>query len=111
MDSGVAPNRLKQKERLRSHEDGIQTSHRKYRLIETDYKMHRRINFEIIKTKKEADAVLSIAVRCHRLRKRRSSNRNSLKHENSYSELGEPVLTPKLGNFVTNKVYRRKPTI
>jgi len=57
--------------------------------------MHRRINFEIIKTKKEADAVLSIAVRCHRLRKGRPSGQNSSKHENSCSELGGPVLTPK----------------
>ena len=69
MDSRGAPNRLKQNEWLGSHEDGIQTSHRKYRLIETDYKMHRRINFEIIKTKKkmidEADATLSVAIRYH----------------------------------------------
>jgi len=103
MDSGVAPNRLKQKERLRSHEDGIQASHQKYRLIETDYIMHRKINFEIVKTKKEADVVLSIAVRCHRIRKGRPSSQNSSKQENSRSELGWHVLTPKFGKFTLER--------
>ena len=40
-----------------------------------------------------------IAIRCHRLRKRRPSDRNSSKHENSYSELGGPVFTPKFGKL------------
>ena len=109
MDSGVAPNRLKQKERLRSHEDGIQASHQKYRLIETNYKMHSRISFEIIKTKKEAYAVLSIAVRCHRLRKGRPSGQNSSKHENSCSELGGPYWHQNLISYLSNG--RNRPMV
>ena len=33
--------------------------------------------------------------------KRRPSDRNSSKHENSYSKLGGPMLTPKFRNFIT----------
>ena len=43
--------------------------------------------------------LLVIAIRCHRLRKRRPSDRDSSKHENSYSELGGLVFTPKFGKL------------
>ena len=67
--------------------------------------MQRKINFEVIKIKKKMEPMqlLVIAIKCHQLGKRRPSDRNSSKHENSYSELGGPVLTPKFGNIIANE--------
>ena len=63
--------------------------------------MQRKINFQVIKIKKKMEPMqLSvIAFRCHRLRKRRPSDQNSSKHENSYSKLGGPVFKPKFGKL------------
>ena len=64
--------------------------------------MQRKINFEVIKIKKKMEPMqLSvIAIKCHRLGKRRPSDQNSLKHENSYFELGGPIFTPKFGKLI-----------
>ena len=61
--------------------------------------MQRKINFEVIKIKKKMEPMqLSvIVIKCHRLGKRRPSDQNSSKHENSNFELGGPVFTPKFG--------------
>ena len=71
--------------------------------------MQRKINFGVIKIKKKMEPMqLSvIAISCHRLRERRPSDRNSSKHENSYSELGGPVLAPKFGKLSLEK--KRSP--
>ena len=44
-----------------------------------------------------------IEIKCHWLGKRRPSDQNSSKHENSYSELGGPVLAPKFGKLSLEK--------
>ena len=40
-----------------------------------------------------------IAIKYHWLSKRRPSDQNSSKHENSYSELEGPVFTPRFGKL------------
>ena len=67
--------------------------------------MQRKINFEVIKVKKKMEPMqLSvIAIKCHRLGKRRQSDQNSLKHENSYLELRRPVFTPKFGKLILER--------
>jgi len=67
--------------------------------------MQRKINFEVIKIKKKMEPMqlLVIAIKCHRLGKRRQSDRNSSKHENSYSKLGGPVFTPKFSKFTPER--------
>ena len=67
--------------------------------------MQGKINFEVIKIKKKMGPMqLSvIAIKCHRLRKRRPSDQNSLKHENSNFELWRPVLTPKIGKLTLER--------
>ena len=44
-----------------------------------------------------------IAIRCHRLRKRRPSDQNSSKYENSYSKLEGPMFTLKFGKLSLQK--------
>jgi len=67
--------------------------------------MQRKINFEVIKIKKKMEPMqLSvIAIKCHQLGKRRPLDRNSLKHENSYFELGGPLLTLKFGKLTLKR--------
>ena len=67
--------------------------------------MQRKINFEVIKiTKKMEPMQLSvIEIKCHWLGKRRPSDQNSSKHENSYFELGGPVFTPKFGKLILER--------
>ena len=67
--------------------------------------MQRKINFEVIKIKRKMEPMqLSvIAIKCHRLGKRRPSDQNSSKHENSYFELGGPVFTPKFGKLILER--------
>ena len=67
--------------------------------------MQRKINFEVIKIKKKMEPMqLSlIAIKCHQLGKRRPSDQNSSKHENSYFELGGPVFTPKFGKLILER--------
>ena len=67
--------------------------------------MQRKINFEVIKIKKKMEPMqLSvIAIKCHRLGKRRPSEQNSSKHENSYFELGGPVFTPKFSKLILER--------
>ena len=67
--------------------------------------MQRKINFEVIKIKKKMEPMqLSvIAIKCHRLRKRRPSDQNNSKHENSYFELGGYVFTPKFDKLILER--------
>ena len=67
--------------------------------------MQRNINFEVIKIKKKMEPMqLSvIVIKCHRLGKRRPSDQNSSKHENSNFELGGPVFTPKFGKLILER--------
>ena len=67
--------------------------------------MQRKINFKVIKIKKKMEPMqLSvIVIKCHRLGKRRPSDQNSSKYENSYFELGGLVFTPKFGKFIMER--------
>ena len=67
--------------------------------------MQGKINFEVIKIKKKMELMLLsvMAIKCHRPGKRRPSDQNSLKQENSYIELGGPVLTPKFGKLTLER--------
>ena len=67
--------------------------------------MQRKINFEVIKIKKKMEPMqlLVIAIKCHWLGKRRPSDQNSSKHENSYFELGGHVFTPKFGKLILER--------
>ena len=67
--------------------------------------MQRKINFEVIKIKKKMEPMqLSvIEIKCHWLGKRRPSDQNSSKHENSYFELGEPVFRPKFSKLILER--------
>ena len=64
--------------------------------------MQRKINFKIIKIKKKMEPMqLSmIAIKSHRLRKKRPSDQNSSKHENAYFELGGAVFTPNFDKLI-----------
>ena len=44
-----------------------------------------------------------IAFKHHRLKKRRPSDQNSSKHENSYFELGGSVFTSKFGKLILER--------
>ena len=44
-----------------------------------------------------------IAIKCHRLGKRRPSDQNSSKHKNSYFELEGPVFAPKFGKLILER--------
>ena len=44
-----------------------------------------------------------IAMKCHWLGKRRQSDQNSSKHENTYFELGGLVFTPKFGKLILER--------
>ena len=67
--------------------------------------MQRKTNFEVIRIKKkmEPTQLSVIAIKCHRLGKRRPSDQNSSKHENSYFELGGLVFTPKFGKLIVER--------
>ena len=67
--------------------------------------MQRKTNFEVIKIKKKMEPMhlLVIAIKCHRLGKRRPSDQNSLKHENSYFELEGLVFIPKFGKLILER--------
>ena len=67
--------------------------------------MQRKINFEVIKIKKKMEPMqLSlIAIKCHQLGKRRPSDQNSSKHENSYFKLAGLVFTPKFGKLILER--------
>ena len=56
-----------------------------------------------INKKMEPMQLLVIAIKCHRLGKRRPSDQNSSKHENSYFELGGPMFTPKFGKLILER--------
>ena len=64
--------------------------------MKADCKMHRRINFEDDLLGADADQISLI-------QEGRPSDQNSLKHENSYSELGGPVWTPKFGKLTLER--------
>ena len=55
------------------------------------------------KKKMEPMQLLVIAIKCHQLGKRRPSDQNSSKHENSYFELGGLVFTPKFGKLILER--------
>ena len=67
--------------------------------------MQRKIYFEVIKIKKKIETMQFsvIVIKCHRLGKRRPSDQNRSKHENSYFELGGPVFTPKFGKLILER--------
>ena len=64
--------------------------------MKADCKIHRSINFQDDLLGAKADQISLI-------QEGRPSDRNSSKHENSYSELGGPVLTPKFSKLTLER--------